>query len=66
MSRYIKVTVEAGNDEEVYQRTAFEQFFSSHSMQIEEQLKVFPALAGVVLETMVSAGEKKLSELTKG
>lgn len=63
MGRQIKVTVEARNGEELYQRTTFEQFYNTHELQIQEQLKVFPALAGVVLEAMVKAGEEKLAEL---
>jgi hypothetical protein len=52
MSRYIKVTVEAGNGETVYQSTTFKQNFETKEQQVAEQAPLFKAVAEAVVTVM--------------
>lgn len=50
--RYIKVVLEAGSGDKVYQRTTFEQLFETKEQQVTEQADLFPSVAATVLEVM--------------
>jgi len=57
MSYYIKVTMESGNGDEVYQLTTFQQNYDDHKQQVDEQVPAFRAVAEAVLGEMQKAGE---------
>jgi len=64
MSKYIKISMEAGDGTKLYQRTTFEQFYGDDGvLQITEQQKVFTGVVGAVMQPMVDAGNEKLKEL---
>lgn len=52
MSRYIKITVEAGNGETVHQSTVFTQNFDTKEQQVAEQVPLFLAVADAVVRVM--------------
>jgi hypothetical protein len=52
MSRYIKITVEAGNGEAVHQQTTFVQNFETKEQQVAEQVPLFLAVADAVVRVM--------------
>ena len=56
MSYYLKVTLEAGNGDEVYQSTVFTQNYKDHAQQIKEMQGLFTGVAATVGTKMVEAG----------
>lgn len=52
MSRYVKITVEAGNGDAVYQSTVFTQNFETKEQQVAEQVPLFMAVAEAVVKVM--------------
>lgn len=52
MSRYIKITVEAGNGDTVHQSTVFTQNFETKEQQVAEQVPLFLAVADAVVRVM--------------
>lgn len=59
---YIKIVMEAGNGQRVYQRTTFEQFYSDGLDQIADQSATFPAVAETVVKSMQTATEAYLAK----
>jgi len=58
---YIKIVMQAGNGERIYQRTTFEQFYDDSAQQITEQDMTFPAVAETVIGAMKKASEAYLA-----
>lgn len=60
MAYYLKVSLEAGNGDEVYQTTVFTQNYSDHAQQIKEMATLFPGVAATVGTQMVENGAEYL------
>ena len=59
---YIKIQMEAGNGQRVYQRTTFEQFYNDGLDQIADQSATFPSVAATVVAEMQKATDRYLAK----
>jgi len=63
MAYYLKVSLEAGNGDEVYQTTVFTQNYTDHAQQIKEMATLFPGVAESVGTQMVENGAQYIKGL---
>ena len=65
MAYYLKITMESGNGNDVYQTTEFTQNYSEHEQQILEMQSLFPDVAALIGGKMVENGTAGIERMKK-